>query len=258
MDFNRLKKLLDKEVEKRDNFYEVSFKNPDPILIARRYKNDKIALICALFAYGNAKAIVKFLDSLNFDLLYEKEQEIKKITNYYRFQKPLDVANIFITLKRVGDLEDIFFEGYKKENSVIDGLKNLIKTLKKVNSYDSYGYSFLIGKEPSKKLKGESPYKRWNMFLRWMVRYDNIDMGLWKKIDKKDLIIPLDTHTFNVSKKFGLLNRKRYDLAAAIELTKNLKRFDPNDPVKYDFAIYRIGQLKIDIVSENLELSVKR
>ncbi|WP_281950941.1 TIGR02757 family protein [Nitrosophilus kaiyonis] len=244
MNFDRLKELLDKEVEKRDNFFEVNYENPDPILVARRYKNEKIALICALFAYGNAKAIVKFLDSLDFSLLKESDKEILKIDKYYRFQKPLDVANLFLTLKRVDNLEDIFYEGYKKEENVLDGISNLIKAFKKENSYSSYGYNFLIGKEPKKKYKGESCYKRWNMYLRWMVRKDSIDFGLWKKIDKKNLVIPLDTHTFNVSKKIGLLNRKNYDLQAAIELTQNLKKFDPNDPVKYDFAIYRLGQGK--------------
>ena len=82
------------------------------------------------------------------------------------------------------------------------------------------------------------------MFLRWMVRKDEIDFGLWRKIETKNLIIPLDTHTFNISKKLGLLHRKTYDLESAILLTNKLKEFDPNDPVKYDFAIYRMGQNK--------------
>ncbi len=250
MDFYSLKKLLDKEVEKRDNFFEVSYENPDPILIARRYQDEKVALICSLFAYGKASLIVRFLDSLDFSLLQESEEKIKKETKhlYYRFQNSSDVANIFITLKRVSQidsLEDIFYRGYKKESSVIDGLREVITLLKKVNSYDSKGYTFLIGNPPPmKKVSTLSPYKRWNMFLRWMVRKDCIDMGIWKKVDKKDLIIPLDTHTFNVSKKIGLLHRKTCDLKAALELTENLKKFDPLDPVKYDFAIYRIGQEK--------------
>ena len=83
------------------------------------------------------------------------------------------------------------------------------------------------------------------MFLRWMVRKDNIDMGLWSGVDKRDLIMPLDTHTFNVSKRLGLLKRKTYDLASAIELTETLKGFDESDPLKYDFALYRLGQEKI-------------
>jgi uncharacterized protein (TIGR02757 family) len=95
------------------------------------------------------------------------------------------------------------------------------------------------------KLFSNGAYKRYNMFLRWMVRDDNLDIGLWKKVDTKDLIIPLDTHTFKVSQKLGLLSRKTYDLKAAVELTNKLKEFDPNDPVKYDFALYRLGQEKI-------------
>jgi uncharacterized protein (TIGR02757 family) len=79
-----------------------------------------------------------------------------------------------------------------------------------------------------------------------MVRDDNIDFGIWKKVDKKDLLIPLDTHTFNVSFNLGLLKRKTYDLKAVVELTNTLKKFDPFDPVKYDFALYRIGQEKIN------------
>ena len=78
-----------------------------------------------------------------------------------------------------------------------------------------------------------------------MVRDDNLDMGLWKNVDKKDLILPLDTHTFKVSQKLGLLTRKTYDLKSAILITEKLKEFDENDPIKYDFAIYRLGQEKI-------------
>jgi len=78
-----------------------------------------------------------------------------------------------------------------------------------------------------------------------MVRKDNIDMGLWSGVDKADLIIPLDTHTFNVGLRLGLLKRKSYDLEAAFELTQTLKSFDAEDPLKYDFALYRLGQEKI-------------
>jgi uncharacterized protein (TIGR02757 family) len=93
-----------------------------------------------------------------------------------------------------------------------------------------------------------SPYKRWNMFLRWMVRKDHLDMGLWEKVDKKDLILPLDTHTFHISQKLGLLSRKTYDLKSALLVTQKLKEFDKEDPIKYDFALYRIGQEKIDLL----------
>jgi uncharacterized protein (TIGR02757 family) len=78
-----------------------------------------------------------------------------------------------------------------------------------------------------------------------MIRNDELDLGLWSNIDKRDLILPLDTHTFNVSKNIGLLSRKTYDLKSAVLITQKLREFDIDDPIKYDFALYRIGQEKL-------------
>ena len=239
-----MKNLLEKEI-KNKTYYEVNENNLDPIIVAREYKEEYISLICALFAYGNVKAIVKFLRSIDFDILDENEEEIKKyINHYYRFQSVEDVKQFFITLHRLKSqsLEDIFLKGYKKNNFVIEGIDSILEEMYKINNYTSRGYQFLISNRYKGKTKSSSPYKRWNMFLRWMVRDDEIDFGLWKKVDKKDLIIPLDTHTFNVAHKLGLLDRKTYDLESAIILTNNLKKFDESDPVKYDFALYRLGQ----------------
>jgi len=242
-----IKKLLEIEV-KNKSYYEVNEKNLDPILIAKEKKDEYISLVCALFAYGNVKAIIKFLRSIDFDILEENEENIKKyINHYYRFQSSEDVKQFFITLKRLKNedrLENIFLKGYKKDNFVIDGIDSILETIQNLNNYTSKGYSFLIGNRYKGKTKGCSPYKRWNMYLRWMVRDDEIDFGLWKNVDTKDLIIPLDTHTFKVSQKLGLLTRKTYDLESAIQLTNKLKEFDKDDPVKYDFAIYRLGQNK--------------
>ena len=106
----------------------------------------------------------------------------------------------------------------------------------------SKGLRFLIGRKV-RNLRTSSPLKRWNLFLRWMVRKDNIDLGLWSgSVATKDLILPLDTHTFRLSQKLGLLRRKSYDLRSAIEITANLATFCESDPVKYDFALYRMGQ----------------
>ena len=243
-----IKQRLDKEVSKRDSSQELSYDKPDPLLVASRYHDEHISLICALFAYGNAKQIVKFLDSLDFSLLQKSDDEIKKSTKgkYYRFQNEKDVAEFFIMIKRLkelGSLEDIFLQGYQKQNSVIDGLAIMIETIKKLNPHTSHGYNFLVGTPPT--IKSKSTYKRYNMFLRWMVRDDNLDFGLWSRVDKKDLLIPLDTHTFKVSQKLGLLKRKSYDLKAVQELSQKLKEFDKDDPIKYDFALYRLGQEKI-------------
>jgi uncharacterized protein (TIGR02757 family) len=241
-----IKNILDREINLRNRESELSYDKPDPLMIASRYRDESIALICALFAYGNAKAIVKFLDSLDFTLLDKTEDIIKKeLSNYYyRFQKAEDIIALFIVLKRLREIdtiENIFYNEYRKESNILDGLWNFIKIVKRVYPYDSRGYNFLIGSIP-KKINHAGTYKRYMMYLRWMVRDDNLDMGLWTKIDKKDLMMPLDTHTFRVSLKLGLLKRKTYDMKASLELTKKFREFDKDDPIKYDFALYRLGQ----------------
>ena len=249
----QLKALLDKEVAQRDKEGELCIDRPDPLLVASKHKDEYIALLCALFGYGKASLIVKFCDSLPFELLCESEEKIKKelASLYYRFQNSNDVVAIFIALSRLkkeSTLNDIFVKHYKKENNVLAGIEGTIKAIYEKYEYNSRGYQFLIGSIPKKdkygviKEIGNAPYKRWNMYLRWMVRKDTLDMGLWKGVDKSDLILPLDTHTFNVSKRLGLLNRKTYDLKSALQVTDKLKEFDKNDPIKYDFAIYRLGQ----------------
>ena len=160
------------------------------------------------------------------------------------------VFKTFRILKKEHSLEELFFEGYKNENSVLEGIDFVIQKIKEKANYSSFGFDFLVGnplkRDKNGKIKdSNAPYKRWNMFLRWMVRFDTLDLGLWKKIDKKDLILPLDTHTFKVSKKLGLLENRTYNLKSALEISQKLKEFDANDPIKYDFAIYRLGQEKI-------------
>ncbi len=246
MNLSEIKNLLDKEVQERNTIFELSYEKPDPLLIASKYQDESIALICALFAYGNAGLIVKFLDNLDFSLLDASEEMIinELSSYYYRFQKSEDVIAVFIALKRlkeVDSIEDIFYKGYKKEHNILDGLWHFIDTLRAVYPRATQGYNFLIGSVP-KKLSSAGTYKRYMMYLRWMVRQDKLDMGLWSKIDKKDILMPLDTHTFKVSRKLGLLKRKSYDMKAVLELTDKLKQWDKNDPVKYDFALYRLGQ----------------
>lgn len=240
-----LKKRLDLEVSQRNICGELSSLKPDPLMVARRYHDEVIALACALYAYGNAKAIVNFLDSIDFSLLDSSEEAIRKeFSNHiYRFQKGEDTVQFFITLKRLreeGGAYTYFMESYQN-NGLISGLNALIERLYALNPYRSYGYEFLIGK-PVESVNKSGAMKRWMMYLRWMVRHDELDMGLWEGISTKDLIMPLDTHTFNVSKRLGLLSRSQCDLRAALELTAKLREFDPEDPVKYDFALYRLGQ----------------
>lgn len=212
--------------------------HPDPLWIAQEYDDDRVILTCALFSYGNVKAILKFLK--NFDFSFQSH------SSYYRFQTQKDVE-IFCTIMNSLEsqtIQKIFYESFVINRSIIDGINGVIEHLYKQTSYRSRGLTFLLG-QPIRKIKGNAPMKRWMMFLRWMVRSHQPDLGRWKEIFPHELIMPLDTHTFSVSQQLGLLNRQTYDLQAAIELTQRLKEFDSLDPLKYDFALYRIGQLKL-------------
>lgn len=249
-----LKSLLDYHADIK-NCNENLYANPDPLWIAAKFKEPNIALISALFAYGNAKLIVKFLNSLNFELLNESDEEIKKFykNHKYRFQNPSDVAEIFITIKRLKNdenIENLIKTGFENGENLAYGINNLILKIYSLNPYRSSGYEFFFGQNFSKFPK--SPYKRYNMFLRWMVRDCDIDLGLFKSIDKKDLLMPLDVHTHRVSLNLGLMSRKTYDFKAVLELTENLREFDKNDPIKYDFGLYRLGQSgEIDEILKN-------
>jgi uncharacterized protein (TIGR02757 family) len=88
-----------------------------------------------------------------------------------------------------------------------------------------------------------SACKRINMFLRWMVRRDNlgVDFGLWNKIAAHQLICPCDVHVERSARRLGLVQRKQTDWKMALELTENLRRFDADDPVKYDFALFGLS-----------------
>ena len=108
-----LQTILDNLVKKK-NLYKIDQTHPDPILVAKQYKEEKISLICALFAYGKASLIVTFLKKIDFNILNESDLEIKKyFQNFkYRFQTSEDIAQFFITLKRIDNLEQLFLKGY--------------------------------------------------------------------------------------------------------------------------------------------------
>ena len=90
-----------------------------------------------------------------------------------------------------------------------------------------------------------SACKRMNLFLRWMVRKDDLDFGLWREIHTSKLVIPVDTHVARISRSLRLTKRKNVSWKMAEEITEKLKKFDPEDPVKYDFAICHIGMRKM-------------
>jgi uncharacterized protein (TIGR02757 family) len=118
---------------------------------------------------------------------------------------------------------------------------------KALNGFHDYFFSLRDAPVRTRKHiatpRRHSTCKRLNMFLRWMVRFDNrgVDFGIWKTIQPAQLICPIDVHVARVAKRFGLVTRKQVDWQTAIELTTQLKKFDSRDPVKFDFALFGLG-----------------
>lgn len=239
-----IKDFLDKQCSVKNNL-ENLYSHPDPLQIV--YDNidnedlEIIALISALFAYGNAGTILKFLKKLDFSLLNKSDDEIRQNTLKYRFQNEKDIAEIFISLKRLKartSIKELSCNLYKKHNcDMLKVIHSLITVIYSLNSYKSNGYEFFFS-----KVNNTSAYKRYCMYYRWMVRNDNLDLGLFDEINPADLLMPLDTHTHKMGLKLGLITRKQADQKCMLELSKALKNLDYKDPLKYDFVLYRLSQ----------------
>ncbi len=242
LSFKEQKQMLDLLANEKNSIQGIQ-SHFDPIQVAMLYKDVRISLICALFAYGNAKQIVSFLKKIDFSML-DNAKNIEKLNIKYRFQNEEDVRQILSTLSKISsqEIKDLCENAYLKNHFMLDAINALIDKLYSLNPYRSNGYEFYFGKSSQKPT---SAYKRYNMFFRWMVRRDELDFGLFDKINTKDLLIPLDTHTHAMGLKLGLIDRKQADFKAVLELTNTLKKYDENDPIKYDFALYRIGQLNL-------------
>lgn len=242
----KLEKLV-KTYETKEFFYD------DPIGIPNRFfdKKDKeiAGFLASLVAYGRRDVFIKKLNELlniannepyNFIINFEE----KILGNFnYRFGKTDDFAQIFYILKNLyknnSDLEELFKYGYK--NPVCIPEKNMFVPVtdyfySHAKNNDSLGFKFMI---PDAR-KG-SAMKRMCMYLRWMVRKGPVDFGLWEFMPQSELLIPLDTHVARISREMGLLKRNANDFKSVIELTENLKKFDSQDPIKYDFAIFGYG-----------------
>ena len=148
-------------------------------------------------------------------------------------------------MKNYDSLQNLFIENYNEDQiNILPALNKFTENLNEFSDSETY-HGYLIPLS-----KNGSTCKRLNLYLRWMVRstgIDKIDLGIWDKVDKSKLIMPVDTHIYKVSRKLKLVNRNTCDMKFALELTNKLKKFDPDDPVKYDFAMCHAGIDKVII-----------
>ena len=230
--------------------YEVpDFIKDDPIQFCHNYKDKKdieiAGFIASLFAYGNRKIFIKKLYEFfnlaqNQPLKFICNGDLKCLKDFnYRFIKDFDIIEILLIMRNLytkdGGLEELFKYGYSNGREMI--FKTVVDYFySRVKNSVGQGFYHAI---PNPNNGGAM--KRMCMYLRWMVRKGNVDLGLWDFMPASELLIPLDVHVARLSREMGLLTRKANDFKAVLELTEKLKEFDANDPTKYDFAIFGLG-----------------
>lgn len=249
----KLKILLDKLVET----YETSdFIKDDPIQFPHRFsKKEDIEIagfIASLFAFGKRELFIKKLNQFleisdNKPFYYVQNGNFSQISEQnfnYRFIKPDDMVQMLKILhslyKNDGGLENLFKKGYElslKTNSKQDLFKYVTDYFySRVKENTGAGFYFMF----PNPYKGGA-MKRMCMFLRWMIRKSDVDLGIWNFMPKSELLIPLDVHVGRISKEMGILTRKANDFKSVLEITDKLCEFCPEDPIKYDFAMFGYG-----------------
>lgn len=244
-----LKSFLDEKVVQYNQPY---FIESDPIQIPHLFslKEDiEIAgFLSATIAWGNRKMIIKnghrmmdLMGNAPYDfVMSHRENQLEKANDFvHRTLNGTDYKTFILALKHIytkhNGLEAVF-----SKNQTHDSIQPSISEFKKL--FFEVPHLPRTQKHISDPLNN-SAAKRINMYLRWMCRQDKtgVDLGIWKSISPQKLSCPLDVHSGNVARKLGLLNRKQNDAKALFELDSSLRLLDPNDPVKYDFALFGLG-----------------
>ena len=246
---NEIKQFLD---EKVIQYNTAEFIASDPISIPHQFtlKQDiEIAgFLAATIAWGNRKMIIKNANKM-VELMGESpydfvmshdDQQLDKLTGFvHRTFNDIDFKYFIKSLQNIylnhQGMENVF-KLHKTKDSVLPAITEFKKLFFSIDHPDR------TTKHVSDPAKGSSS-KRINMMLRWFCRKDNcgVDFGIWDTISPSILSCPLDVHSGNVARKFGLIQRKQNDLKALTELDANLRNLDAKDPVKYDFALFGLG-----------------
>lgn len=224
--------------------------HPDPLEFVWRYKSaadrEVAGLIAACLAYGNVNQILKSVEKVLAPmgkspaewLRASEPAAIRKALARFkhRFTTGAEMAvfllNIKAALQEHGSLERLFLAGYRAEEPTVEEA-----LYRFINAFNSRACAPTLTPCPEHK----SSFKRVNLFLRWMVRNDAVDPGVWKGVSPSKLLIPLDTHMRQVSMNMGITRRKDTSMKTAVEITAYFSRVCPEDPVKYDFALTRAG-----------------
>jgi uncharacterized protein (TIGR02757 family) len=248
-------------------YHSTSYLGSDPLQLVHEFDHAEdreiAALFCALLAYGNVKQIVASLRRLfaamgkrpaTFVQEMEWDSASAALRGFrHRFTDEWDILCLCWLLKQAlqehGTLEGLFLQGFDPaEIDLVNAAGKFIDNLQAYEFPPELERGSMLGKGSFKHLlpradKG-SACKRIHLWLRWMVRpADGLDLGLWTRIPAAKLVMPVDTHVLRIAQNLGIVKRKNGSLLAAREITQVLRAADPVDPVRFDFAICRLGIL---------------
>lgn len=248
MNKKTLKEFLDKKV---DQYNQPSFIKDDPVsiphLFTKKQDIEIAGFFASIFAWGNRTTIIQKSKEL-MQLMQRQPYEFCMNEDTERLKQLLEFKHRTFKTTDLLYFIDFLQHHYSKHSSLETAFTMHGDSIEEMLT-GFHHYFFSLEDVPPRTKKHistpekRSTCKRLNMFLRWMVRKDDkgVDFGIWKKISPSQLICPIDVHVARVSRHFNLLKRKQTDWQAALELTANLREFDQNDPVKYDFALFALG-----------------
>lgn len=250
MEHTELKELLEALY---DRYNVIDFISEDPISIPHSFERKEdieiSGFLAATIAWGNRKSIVnnafrlmERLDNAPYDFtMNASEQELNTFCGcIHRTFNGSDCADFIRGIRHVctghGSLGAYFEQAYADSKDLRVVLSRFGRLFREAD------HNPRSEKHLSSIDKGAA-CKRLNMYLKWMIRNDErgVDFGLWQTIPASALYLPLDVHTGNVGRALKLLSRKQNDWKAVEEITATLRTLDPNDPVKYDFALFGAG-----------------
>jgi uncharacterized protein (TIGR02757 family) len=239
--------------------FDVSTIAPDPLQLVLRQSDpldqEVAGLIAAAFAYGRADIIVANIGAMlakmkpspyRYLLTFDRAEATRRFAGFvHRFHKTPDLVAFLGCLARAiethGSLGALFEKCYDASDADIGpALARFVEAIRAGETKYAASIRYLLTSP-----NDGSACKRMNLYLRWMVRRTSPDLGLWTFVDPSKLVMPVDTHIHRIATFLGLNDRKSADWKAARALTDRLARFDRTDPVRYDFALCRLGILDL-------------
>jgi uncharacterized protein (TIGR02757 family) len=244
--------------------YDHRFVDPDPLQFVRAQHADEdrevVGLLASALAYGTVRQIKRSIEAALAALGPRPARALRRLDPRgaaralggfrHRFNDGRDVACLLFFMRQMleawGSVEGFFLRGHVEgQEHVGPALQSFSSRALALDTGGLYGRGPLPADAGVRFFfpapAGGSACKRLNLYLRWMVRREGVDLGVWRRLDPAGLVIPLDAHIITLSRRLRLTRYRSPGWPMALDITQRLRRLDPRDPVKYDFALHRMG-----------------